>query len=97
MIRRPPRSTLFPYTTLFRSLDISDAIFTLEFLFLGGRGPRCQKSADSDDSGRLDITDSITLLARLFLGGAPLRPPFAACGEDPTADDLGCRSFPACP
>jgi len=21
MIRRPPRSTLFPYTTLFRSLD----------------------------------------------------------------------------
>src|SRR5256885_11247504 len=24
MIRRPPRSTLFPYTTLFRSLDISE-------------------------------------------------------------------------
>src|SRR2546427_9452571 len=24
MIRRPPRSTLFPYTTLFRSLDTSD-------------------------------------------------------------------------
>src|SRR2546426_6151938 len=24
MIRRPPRSTLFPYTTLFRSLDIHD-------------------------------------------------------------------------
>src|SRR3712207_6864640 len=25
MIRRPPRSTLFPYTTLFRSLDVDDA------------------------------------------------------------------------
>src|SRR2546430_10278761 len=24
MIRRPPRSTLFPYTTLFRSTDIED-------------------------------------------------------------------------
>src|SRR3712207_8510521 len=24
MIRRPPRSTLFPYTTLFRSLDVQD-------------------------------------------------------------------------
>src|SRR2546429_4546054 len=24
MIRRPPRSTLFPYTTLFRSLDFVD-------------------------------------------------------------------------
>src|SRR2546422_11124622 len=26
MIRRPPRSTLFPYTTLFRSLDQIDVI-----------------------------------------------------------------------
>src|SRR3712207_8085696 len=26
MIRRPPRSTLFPYTTLFRSLDAQDAV-----------------------------------------------------------------------
>src|SRR3712207_6932142 len=25
MIRRPPRSTLFPYTTLFRSVDVSGA------------------------------------------------------------------------
>src|SRR5256885_6285737 len=25
MIRRPPRSTLFPYTTLFRSVDGTDA------------------------------------------------------------------------
>src|SRR5256885_7872030 len=25
MIRRPPRSTLFPYTTLFRSLGVEDA------------------------------------------------------------------------
>src|SRR2546422_11353262 len=25
MIRRPPRSTLFPYTTLFRSLPVRDA------------------------------------------------------------------------
>src|SRR5258708_28968120 len=24
MIRRPPRSTLFPYTTLFRSLDVRE-------------------------------------------------------------------------
>src|SRR2546422_5506381 len=26
MIRRPPRSTLFPYTTLFRSLDEKDVL-----------------------------------------------------------------------
>src|SRR3712207_7838387 len=26
MIRRPPRSTLFPYTTLFRSVETRDAV-----------------------------------------------------------------------
>src|SRR3712207_7936149 len=26
MIRRPPRSTLFPYTTLFRSRDVDDPL-----------------------------------------------------------------------
>src|SRR5688572_31738166 len=31
MIRRPPRSTLFPYTTLFRSLVAAGPIGMLEF------------------------------------------------------------------
>src|SRR2546430_9335115 len=26
MIRRPPRSTLFPYTTLFRSVNVGEAV-----------------------------------------------------------------------
>src|SRR2546429_4477093 len=30
MIRRPPRSTLFPYTTLFRSALISDSVERVE-------------------------------------------------------------------
>src|SRR2546430_14864200 len=29
MIRRPPRSTLFPYTTLFRSLEVDDRLASL--------------------------------------------------------------------
>src|SRR2546430_11776943 len=29
MIRRPPRSTLFPYTTLFRSVFVEDAVHAL--------------------------------------------------------------------
>src|SRR3712207_7383888 len=40
MIRRPPRSTLFPYTTLFRSrLDIVDTLhpFSLEPLKKSGK------------------------------------------------------------
>src|SRR2546427_5169493 len=32
MIRRPPRSTLFPYTTLFRSKEVlNDAMFVEEY------------------------------------------------------------------
>src|SRR5258708_8481857 len=41
MIRRPPRSTLFPYTTLFRSDDF--------FLDLGGSADR----ADADPAAQM--------------------------------------------
>src|SRR2546426_6286639 len=34
MIRRPPRSTLFPYTTLFRSLLLSNATLRLPRIWL---------------------------------------------------------------
>src|SRR5256885_9290611 len=33
MIRRPPRSTLFPYTTLFRSLNFPGHVWIAFFLF----------------------------------------------------------------
>src|SRR5258707_10911652 len=32
MIRRPPRSTLFPYTTLFRSSRLGSKVTVLEYL-----------------------------------------------------------------
>src|SRR5258707_9436902 len=34
MIRRPPRSTLFPYTTLFRSLAVRDALLAVRVPFV---------------------------------------------------------------
>src|SRR3712207_7574772 len=40
MIRRPPRSTLFPYTTLFRSLDDGVFITDASNLFGGSRRMR---------------------------------------------------------
>src|SRR3712207_8242562 len=33
MIRRPPRSTLFPYTTLFRSITLFPLVFHQSFVF----------------------------------------------------------------
>src|SRR5260370_24418339 len=38
MIRRPPRSTLFPYTTLFRSLTLRISMLMVLLLLLSGRG-----------------------------------------------------------
>src|SRR3712207_8358201 len=54
MIRRPPRSTLFPYTTLFRSRLVAKAQIDLDTYF--GLGERrmcigfgvCQRRAGSD-------------------------------------------------
>src|SRR2546425_4910004 len=40
MIRRPPRSTLFPYTTLFRSRDVERVADTLDRGEAGGGAER---------------------------------------------------------
>src|SRR3712207_8537975 len=39
MIRRPPRSTLFPYTTLFRSLLVAEAVVAVLDLVVAGGAP----------------------------------------------------------
>src|SRR2546427_3526415 len=49
MIRRPPRSTLFPYTTLFRSLSMAERIDRAERLLRGG----VPKTA-GDEAERID-------------------------------------------
>jgi hypothetical protein len=75
------------------SLNISDGIHLLRYLFLGDAEPRCLDAADADDSGRLDLTDAVRILRYLFLGAAAPPPPGpTTCGVDPTVDDLGCAA-----
>jgi hypothetical protein len=72
-------------------VDISDAVFTLSFLFLGGPAPACSDAADANDDGRIDISDAVFTLAHLFVGGpAPPPPGLSQPGPDPTADALAC-------
>jgi hypothetical protein len=79
-------------------LDVSDAIYSLGFLFLGGPRPPCTDAADSNDDGRFDVSDSIHWLGYLFLGTAsPPRPGPRDCGFDPTDDSLDCLSYDHCP
>src|SRR3712207_8583353 len=55
MIRRPPRSTLFPYTTLFRSrrnpLRAENVVAALTCHHHSTRGERVQASIDMDGRG----------------------------------------------
>jgi len=79
------------------SLDISDAISILRFLFSGDAEIGCLDAADADDSGEVDITDPVRVLDHLFLGGDPPPAPGASeCGLDPTIDLLGCAAPPDC-
>src|SRR2546427_2714384 len=61
MIRRPPRSTLFPYTTLFRSVD------EVEKEFPGEAKRRAQKVS----SGIRDQHKAIMILAAARGGDTP--------------------------
>jgi hypothetical protein len=78
-------------------INITDAVSTLGYLFLGGTEPDCLEAADADDSGDLLLTDAIYLLGYLFLGGEQPPAPFGECAEDPNlGEGLGCESFAPC-
>ena len=78
-------------------VNLSDGIFLLTFLFLGGPRPECRDASDVDDGGSLNLNDSIALFNYLFLGGpAPAQPGPSECGDDGTFDGFGCVSFPPC-
>src|SRR2546421_7859611 len=72
MIRRPPRSTLFPYTTLFRSLVEGEVLFSSEsFVTIRSAGPATTIPAASVDSRSEEHTSELQsrsdLVCRLLL------------------------------
>src|SRR5256884_4250401 len=71
MIRRPPRSTLFPYTTLFRSLPIEDVVraFFIQFrarqrILSVGPGLRFGERSEEHTS---ELQSRLHLVCRLLL------------------------------
>src|SRR5687768_17937253 len=61
MIRRPPRSTLFPYTTLFRSL-----IFGRMIKWVAGVSTQTQFTIEQKISGIAIICDTTSLQRKLL-------------------------------
>src|SRR3990172_2316320 len=67
MIRRPPRSTLFPYTTLFRSpASVTGSRAHSEISLVSGCRMRCARSVRDRKSTRLNSSHGYTSYAVFF-------------------------------
>ena len=78
-------------------VNITDAVFTFNWLFLGGESPACMDATDSNDDGEVNISDGIFTLSFLFTGGeVPPYPGQERCGLDSTQDALGCKGYSPC-
>lgn len=79
------------------AINVSDAIATFGWLFLGGATPTCVDACDSNDDGEVNLTDGVYTLNYLFLGGSPpAYPGPETCDRDPTEDALTCERFAPC-
>src|SRR5256885_13272315 len=69
MIRRPPRSTLFPYTTLFRSSDAITAHCSLEILVVSDPPTSASPAARTTRSEEhtSELQSPCNLVCRLLL------------------------------
>jgi Ca2+-binding EF-hand superfamily protein len=69
------------------SVDLTDAISILGYLFLGQENPGCTKAADANDDGGVDVSDPLGILSALFQGyELGIAAPYPAKGIDPTSD-----------
>ncbi len=75
------------------AVDVSDAVSTLGYLFLGMDAPYCPDAADSNDNGEIEISDPVLVLLTLFQGSTLIRAPYPEQGYDSTADENSCLPF----
>ena len=64
--------------------DITDAIFLLGWLFLGGQKPPCEAACDANSDASADLSDAVFLLSFLFQGGPGPEAPYPACATAPS-------------
>src|SRR3989441_8372078 len=101
MIRRPPRSTLFPYTTLFRSVrGVRQVLVLLELLADGGLevlggdalGAAADQALERSEEHTSELQSLAYLVCRLLLEKKKNKdhgPDWVChvCGENDIADD----------
>ena len=73
-------------------VTILDALFTLNWVFVGGDAPACEDAADYNDNGVINLIDPLNTLQFLFAGGAAPAAPYPTFELDPTdADGINCK------
>ena len=76
-------------------VNISDASFTLRYLFQGGSVPTCLLAVDANGDSQVDISDAAFTLSFLFLGARRPPEPYPGCGTAPGEERLSCEASPA--
>src|SRR2546427_3707360 len=102
MIRRPPRSTLFPYTTLFRSLDPTrtlavDCLFALDkrrtLMTTPVTAPTMRAAARSEEHTS-ELQSQSNLVCRLLL--EKKKPQKEGVGSDVPSVQQNCTARKRC-
>jgi hypothetical protein len=72
-------------------IDMSDSIFLLGWLFLGGEDPGCIAAGNANGDSAVDLSDAVYVLGHLFLGSNAPVSPFPDCGQGSQSDvEIGC-------
>src|SRR3989449_6349203 len=91
MIRRPPRSTLFPYTTLFRSTNIQSADGVTAAIGAATHWPKVRRSEEHTS----ELQSRLHLVCRLLLEkkkkNRTLAQQMSGEGEQPTTTQAPAR------
>jgi hypothetical protein len=52
------------------SLNVSDAVSLVAYIFVGGPPPAFFKAADTNGDGHINISDAVTIIIYIFGGGS---------------------------
>jgi hypothetical protein len=78
-------------------VNLADPVFSLSYIFKGGREPPCMEAANANDDAELNLADVIYNIDYIFREMSAPPAPFPACGVDPNpGTSLGCAVYLTC-
>jgi len=54
-------------------VNVSDAVYLINYIFIGGMAPYCMQEGDANADGTVNISDAVYIINYVFLDGpAPI-------------------------